>query len=178
MTEKHHSHHAHHTHHVHHHPDKKKEQAPETITFSVKEFHHSAKNDLWYIGIGLLLVALLFVGWQNKNYLFMAVVVAMGIALFKVINLKPETKEIRITKKGLYWGDHFYAYHQIRCFWLAKTGEHISIYFERLNYLPTIHILIPENKVEDAIDILVDHLPLHDHKNEPLHEKFARMLGI
>src|SRR3989344_8583337 len=98
---------------VKHHLKKVAEKEP-SISFESQEFPHHAKNELWYIGIGLLLLVGLFASISIKNYLFALVVVAAGIAIFRLTHLRPGSKMVEITPRGIAWGDEFWGYHQLK----------------------------------------------------------------
>src|SRR3989338_11642849 len=98
------------------------------ISFDSKEFPHHAKNELWYIGIGLLLLVGLFASISIKNYLFALVVVAAGIAIFRLAHLKPGSRKVEITPRGVMWGDQFWGYHQLKNFWISEASGAVTIY--------------------------------------------------
>ncbi|MEK7171154.1 MAG: hypothetical protein AAB774_02515 [Patescibacteria group bacterium] len=148
------------------------------ISFSSKEFPHHAKNELWYIGIGLLLVVGLFASISVKNYLFALVVAAAGIAIFRLTHLQPESKIVEISPRGLVWGGTFWGYHQLKNFWIAEIDGNIMVYLERLNFAPIIHFEVPDDKIEDVLEALSFELPFHEHKDEPIPDRFARLLRI
>ena len=148
------------------------------LKFTAKEFSHTSKNDLWYAGISLLALAVIFVAWQIQDYSLIVVVVALTMVVFKVINIKPKAFEFCMTTRGIYFGENFYGYHNLRSFWIAKTGNEISLYIDRLNLSSTLKLLVPENQIKSLIDHLDNYLPWHTHKKEPIAEKFGRFLGI
>jgi len=156
----------------------KKDQPKTAIKLEAKEFHHYEKNSFWYLGIGLLLVAIFIPSLRQGDYLFSLVIIALGIAIFRLSLLKPGHKKVEISSRGLYWGDQFYAYHQLKAFWLAETNGQANLYLERLNFAPTIHLIVPESKAEEIVGFLLDYLPFHNHRQEPLSDRLSRLLRI
>lgn len=148
------------------------------ITFESQEFPHHAKNELWYIGIGLLLLVGLFASISIKNYLFALVVVAAGIAIFRLAHLRPGERKIEITPRGVGWGDGFWAYHQIKNFWISEISGEVTVYLERPNLKPVLHFAVPDHQVESVLTVLSLELPFHAHKDEPIPDRFARFLRI
>jgi len=119
-------------------PPAKKTESSSHISFSTKEFVQHERNQFWYVGIGLLLVAVIYLAIIYKNYFFAAALMAAGIAIFRLAHLEPQSREVRLTDKGVHWGKDFFGYHKLRSFYLARAGEHSLIYFERLNFSPAI----------------------------------------
>lgn len=149
-----------------------------TITFESPEFPHHSKNELWYLGICLLLLVGLIISINAKNYLLSSVVVAAGIAIFRLAHLRPNFKKIEITQRGVGFGETFFSYHQLKNFWIAESNDVITVYLERPNLSPIIHFVVPDNKVESTLLALSLELPFHAHKNEPIPDRFARLLRI
>lgn len=164
---------VHHRHHV-----AKPAEARSVISFEAKEFREYDKNQFWYFGIGLILVAILVPLIYRGEYLTALVVVAFGIAVFRISKFKANTKKIEFSDHGIVWGDRFYPFHQLKAFWLSDTGTHIDVYLERLNFTSSIHLLLPENRLNETAQFLSRYLPFHDHKNEPLGDKINRFLKI
>lgn len=158
-------------------PHQTRDKEP-TISFESKEFPHHAKNELWYLGIGLLLLIGLYLALRDHNYLLAAVVIAAGLAIFRIARLQPSSRKIEITPRGLYWGDSFYPYHQLKAFWISENAGQLTVYLERPNFTPVIHFTVPDNRVDDVLTALSLELPFHQHKNEPLGDRLNRLLRI
>ncbi|MDP3992673.1 MAG: hypothetical protein Q8Q05_00410 [bacterium] len=160
------------------HQPKKAVEKELKISFDSKEFPHHAKNELWYIGIGLLLLVGLYASISVKNYLFAVVVVAAGMAIFRLAHLRPESRKIEITPRGVGWGDGFWAYHQLKNFWISEVSGEVTVYLERPNLKPVLHFSVPDHQVESVLTVLSLELPFHAHKDEPISDRFARLLRI
>lgn len=148
------------------------------ISFESQEFPHHSKNELWYIGIGLLLLVGLLASISAKNYLFALVVVAAGIAIFRLAHLRPGSRRIDITPEGITWGDTFWGYHQLKNFWISEASGELTVYLERPNLKPVLHFTVPEHQAEPVLLALSLELPFHAHKDEPVSDRFARFLRI
>jgi len=145
------------------------------LEITVREFHHHPKDQFWYVGVGLLLTAVAVgLAWTG-NYLLTVVVVALGLAVFRLANVHPQTKSIRLTASGLYWGDQFFGFHQFKGFWLSETDLNIAFYLERPNLAPLISFIVPTPKADELILMLSHQLPHHYHKGEPLSDRLSRL---
>ncbi len=138
--------------------------------------HH--RNQFWYVGIGILVAAFIYLSFYTKNYLGVAVAIAAGLAIFRVAHFEPQTRKVKISERGVFWGDQFFGYHKIRAFWVTSVEDRFTVYLERLNFSMPITFIIPATKAEAVVDYLSKHLPWHDHKSEPLSDKFGRFLKI
>ncbi len=149
-----------------------------SLEFKAKDWHHHQKNQFWYLGIGLLLVGLVVLALAFGEYLLSVVVLAAGVAIFRLGNLTPGARTIKLTSRGIYWGDRFFGYHQIRAFWIAEQAGKVTLYLERLNLAPAISFVIPSNEAEHALAYLGSQLPYHSHRGEPLGDRLSRFLKI
>ncbi len=148
------------------------------INFLSKDFPHHPKNELWYIGISLLLLVGLLASISLKNYLFAVVVVAAGSAIFRLAHLQPGSRKVKITPRGIGWGEAFWGYHQLKNFWVAEANDEITVYLEQPNLKPVLHFAVPDHQVESVLVALSLELPFHAHKDEPIPDRFARLLRI
>ena len=155
----------------------KKERAL-SLEFSAREFPKYEKNNLWYVGLGILTLGLLFLSLQSRNYLMIAVILAALLAILSLSNSHPRSRTVKLTERGVSWGDEFFGYHQIKAFWVAKNGTNSAIYLERLNFAPSLHLTVPESQINAAVALLGLYLPFHHHRNEPFSDTFNRLLKI
>lgn len=163
---------------IDHRPKKVTQEKEPTISFDSREFAHHNKNSLWYLGIGLLLLAGLALALGARNYSFSLVVIAAGIAIFRLAHLRPGSRTITLAPRGLTWGDKFFGYHHFKAFWISEASGQVTAYLEQPNFAPVIHFEIPDDKVEDTLTVLSLELPFHEHKDEPISDRVARMLRI
>lgn len=159
-----------------HRSDSKEREAGPNLTFAAKDFPHHPKNNFWYIGIGILLSVAMVLLLRAGEYLLVGVVVALALAVFQLGRLEPKQRQARFNGRGFYWGDEFYPYHKLRAFWVAETPTGANVYIERLNFSPTVHIVIPINRLEELVAFLAQQLPWHAHRNEPLGDRLGRIL--
>lgn len=149
-----------------------------SLEFTAKDWHHHPKNQFWYLGMGLLLVALLVVALVFGEYLLSAVVVAVGVAIFRLGNVTPTAQTVKLSARGVQWGNKFFGYHQLRAFWAAEQADRVTLYLERLNLAPAISFVIPRHQAEGALSFLSHQLPYHHHRGEPLADRLSRLLKI
>jgi hypothetical protein len=148
------------------------------LEFKAKDFHDHPKNQFWYLGMSLMLFGFFYLALRYGQYLLSGVVVAVAIAVFRLANLQPSTREIKFNGKGITWGDRFFGYHQLRAFWLTIQDKRTTLYLERLNAAPQISVVIPASATVETATFLEQYLPHHDHRGEPLSDRFNRLLRL
>lgn len=155
-----------------------KQRSSKAVELTVQDFYHRPKNNFWFVGIGVLAVAAGYLAVSAHDYLMLAVVVAVVIALFRVAGLRPASRAVRINSHGLSWGNQFFAYHQLKAFWLSGGDDAVTIHLERPNAALSLSFLVPLDQAEPITKALIDHLPYHHHRGEPVGERFARLLHL
>jgi len=163
---------------VHPHPKTHPVKKTKNLEIVTQEFHRYDKNQFWYIGIGLLLASALLIAWRQHDYILALLVIAAGIAIFRLSDLRPGHRTVTFSSTGLHWGNHFLAYHQLRSFYLANRDDQLNLYIERLNLLPPLHLALPDAQAEPTVTFLLGYLPYHEHKGEPLADRLARFLRL
>ncbi|HSX41759.1 MAG TPA: hypothetical protein VLE93_00215 [Candidatus Saccharimonadales bacterium] len=149
-----------------------------SLEFTAKDWHHHPKNQFWYLGMGLMLAGFLVLALVFGQYLLAVVIVAVGVAIIRIGNLTPGARTIKLTTKGVTWGDRFFGYHQLRAFWVAEQADKTTLYLERLNLSPAISFVIPNHSAPQALAFLGSQLPYHSHKGEPLGDRLSRLLHL
>ncbi len=142
------------------------------------ELPNRPKNSLWYLGVGILLLGFLIVTFYSRDYLLMAVVVAAGVAVFRLANQHSETKKVAFSDAGVDWGGKSLPYHHFKAFWLGFHDGQYNLYLDQTNWRPNLSLMIAEKDIEPLAEILGAHLPFHAHKNVPLPDRFSRLLGL
>lgn len=149
-----------------------------TVEFVTPEFVHHAKNELWYIGIGLLLLVGIILALGAANYLLAVVVIAAGLAIFRMARERPEPRKVTINPFGVRWGNEMFGYHQFKAFWASETSGQLAVYLERPNFGSVIHITVPVAAADQVLTFLSLELPFHWHRDEPISDRLSRLLKI
>jgi len=149
-----------------------------SIELTAQDFYQHHRNHFWYVGVGLLILVAAYVTIVIHDYLLLAAVLACGMAVFRLANLKPQTRSIKLTNNGVYWGERFFGYHQLRAFWVAQVQGRVTVYLERLNLNAPISFVASREEAEKVVTHLAQHLPWHDHRSEPISEKLGRFLQL
>lgn len=155
-----------------------KKSSGKHLVIESAELPNRPKNSLWYLGVGVLLLGFLVITFYSRDYLLMAVVIAAGVAMFRLANLHSEAKKVTFSDAGVNWGDKSLPYHHFKAFWLGFHDGRYSLYLDQTNFRPTLSLIVAEKDLEPLAEILGDHLPFHAHKNVPLPDRFSHLLGL
>lgn len=156
----------------------KPEHHDKVIVWSSPEFEHHSKNHFWFIGIGVLVIAFFIAAARYGEYLLGLVAIAFGLAAGKLAQDKPSHHDIKVSRDGVDWGKKKIALTDIKSFWLSAKDEEITLYLELASNEPILQFHLPEEKAEAVTDLLAEYLPFHDHRDEPILDKFNRWLRI
>ena len=156
----------------------KKTAEHHTIYLNAHDFVKHERGHFWYIGIGLLITAALVATIYMRDYWSFAVVLAVAIAVFRLAHANPTTHEIKITKTGVYWGCHFFAYHQLRSFWFNTVDGKTTFHLDRMNFNPAISFIVPDGSVDKIFNYLLNALPWHHTRSETLGDSVGRWFRL
>jgi len=149
----------------------------QTISWQAPEFRHYEKNMGWYvtlIGITILIVGF-FVIQQD---LFAAITSGiLGLVTIFFARQKPEIVPIELNGKGVYFGNVFFPYKQLKYFWVVSTPNHRTVNFHAATYINNVIILELEDQDPDEVhEFLSRYLPEHTETSETLIQKISHKL--
>jgi len=148
------------------------------ISFETTEFAHHSKNELWYIGIGLILLVGVLLTLRLGNYLLTAVVLAAGLAIFRIARERPGSHKVTLTPAGVEREGKTLGFHEFKAFWASENSGQLTVYLERVNLMPIVHFVVPDELAESVLTVLALELPFHYHKTEPFTDRINRLLRI
>lgn len=146
-----------------------------SIEIQTSEFVSYEKSHFWYVGMSIYLLAVLAVAYYYRDFLLVALIVAVAVALFRLANLQPRKLKMRITQKGVEINDSFLPWHKIRAYWVA-TGEQPFLHFELTGWRADKVLPISASKIEQVEDLLSIYLPRHEHRKLDSGERIRRLL--
>jgi hypothetical protein len=148
------------------------------VTLNTHDFVKHERDIYWYVGVGMLLLLTFCVMIYIKEYLLALVVIGVALAGWRLIHAEPTKHEVKITKTGVYWGNQFFAYHQLHCFWFNSVEGNTTFHVERLNFNPEISFIVPDASSEAVFDHLLTALPWRHDTSEGVSDKLGRWFKI
>ncbi len=137
------------------------------ISWEANEFKQYEKNTSWYAGIVFVAVVLIGLAiWQKDVFGAISLIVIAGIVLY-LLNRNPGRIQIQLTPKGIYQGESFLPYRNVRHFWVVEADHHRTLNLETTAYLNRTQVLELEDQDMDFIRLyLLQFLPEHEGKQE------------
>jgi len=146
------------------------------LSFSVHDFSQYERDHLWYIGIGLLAISGLIWAVWGRDWLLSMVVILVAVAVFRLANEPPHSRQVKISSRGVFWGDQLLPYHKLKSFWLAEMGGRVHLYLEQLNFSGDLRIIVPQNRIEETFVFLSQLLPWRPRRRVPLGDRLGHWL--
>jgi cell division protein FtsW (lipid II flippase) len=150
-----------------------------TISWEANEFKEYTKNTGWYAGVVLITVILVGLAvWQKDVFGAISLIVIAGIVLF-LLNRRPGRILISLTPKGIFFGESFISYKNIRHFWIVEADHHRTVNLETTAYLNRVQMLELEDQDMEAVRFyLSQYIPEHEGKQETLAQQFMHRFHL
>lgn len=129
-----------------------------TFQWQASEYVQHHKGVGWYLGLVAIVLILLGVAFINQQWLGIAVLLVMAIAVVVYANKPPRILTYMLDFKGITIESKFYAYDQFRSFSVLQDSEWHAIDLEPTQrFMPRLTIIF----VSEDLDGIVEHLSLH-----------------
>lgn len=117
-------------------------------------------KDFWLTVVTIYVLSSIILFFAKEIFL----VFAIGAAIFlyyALSTVEPQIIVNKITNRGIYFGQIFYAWVDLANFWFGETSDKPAIYFETYLRLPRqICLIINETDKNKLKDIVIQKLPL------------------
>ena len=148
-----------------------------TIYWSGYEHQHEKRSSDWFWALGVIAASAALTSILFGNVLFAILIVIAAFTLGILATKEPEIVEFLITDKGIYVGDSFYAYADIRAFWVEEGEENTLLLDTLKTFSP--HLVIPINDVSpDEIRDMLSTFVQEEELTEPISHKLLELLGF
>ena len=151
------------------------------VAWEFPEFIKHEKTKLWYIVFSIIFLAMLSYAYFSDNLLF-AIILAIFASLYLTsAKNEPITMETAISEDGIFIGNTFIPYEDLRSFYIIYYPPEIkNLYFETKSFFKQ-RIAIPlenENPVHIR-EMLLDYLDEDIKKEEiPTSESITKILKL
>jgi len=149
-----------------------------TIYWSGYEHQHEERSSDWFWALGVIATSAAVTSILFGNVLFAILIVIAAFTLGILATKEPEIVEFLITDKGLYVGDSFYAYADIRAFWIEEGKEENTLLVDTLKTFAP-HLVIPINEVSpEHVREMLSAFAVEEELTEPISHKLLELLGF
>lgn len=150
---------------------------PKELSWEASEYIHHHKPAGWYTAFGLITVALgalLYIVLQD--YLTIAVVVLMAVAILVYGVRKPNTLRYSITADGLKIDEKEYSFDRFKSFSIIEDGGLHSINLDPLHrFAPPLTIYFAPEDEQKVTELLGEYLP-QNQKEPDIIDRLTRYL--
>ncbi len=146
------------------------------LDWQAHEFIHHQKQPLWYLGLFVVVVALLVVGVLMHQWTGLVVLAAMTLAVVVYSNKAPRILNYSLTESGIMIESKFHPYDQFRSFAVFSDIAWHTIDLDPVKrFAPRLSILFEDKDLEAIVEALSDELPRVDRRPDVI-ERVTRFL--
>lgn len=152
---------------------------PEAISWQASDSIDHKRPIGWFIILVLSVIVLLLVAiFLLKDWFVAIVVILLGVAVGVIALRQPKVLNYTLDESSIKIGDKTYTYDQFQAFAIV-TEENIPsiILMPSVRFSPTLTLYFDQKDGETIVDILSQHLPLQEHKMDPI-DRLARRLKL
>lgn len=135
----------------------------------------------WYVVIGGVGAVLLVYALWTANFLFALLIVITAVIIYQTHRRQPRELDFKITEDGLEIGERFYAYKNLKKFWIIYEPPEVkTLYFETQRWLhPELSIFLKNMNPVTVRKILLKYLEEDlEQEDESSADKLSRLLKI
>jgi len=151
----------------------------EPVQWQASEYLHHEKNPLWYIGFGVVVIALTVAAiFLIQSWTFAILIPVMAAALIAYSHRPPRVMDYVLSGKGLYINDTLHPFAEFKGFGVIHEETEYSVVFIPVRrFRPSLTVYFPEDKGEAIVDLLGVRLPMQPLKLDAF-DKIVRYLGL
>ncbi|MDD5040025.1 MAG: hypothetical protein PHY34_02645 [Patescibacteria group bacterium] len=146
------------------------------------EFIKHQRSFGWYIGVFIIIAALITFSLVTQNYLFAIVIVLFLVVYIIRARREPQMVAITLYEDGIGLGQKsFYLWKDIRAFWIIYEPPHVkNLYIDfKASYRPSITVYLENQNPLRIRKILLNYIPEDtERENESFSDGFSRMLKL
>ena len=161
--------------------EKQKEDHGKTlIAWTFPEFIKHQRTGGWYVGMAILLAALVIFSILTQSYLLLVIIAMVVIIYYIRARKEPDLVHFGITEDGLEIGETFYPYKNIKNFWIIYEPPEVkNLYFDFKSLRPHLTIYLENQNPLKVRKTLLTYLKEDLTKeNEPFSDGLTRMLKL
>ena len=145
------------------------------------EYTKHERTIVWYIVAGIVVLGILIFSFVTANILFAVLTIMVIIILVFMQQREPRILNFKITDEGLVIENRFYAYDEIKSFWIVYELPHLkNLYFE-FKSLVVPRLTVPYDDIDPnrLQSFLAQYIEIDDEREgEPVSESISRLLRL
>ncbi|MEK7082365.1 MAG: hypothetical protein AAB915_01655 [Patescibacteria group bacterium] len=150
----------------------------EKISWSALEHEERERGPYWFLGPGVIALALVIFGIFARSWFFVAFVGLAYSVLLAYARRAPREIEFRVSSDGVYAGTAFHPYSELKSFWIFETPDYKELSIETTKLLtPYLRLPLGDADPDRVGRAIAQFLPEEEHK-EFISDHIARSLGF
>lgn len=149
------------------------------VQWQSPEYHHGDRGILWFVGFGVVVIALVLVAiFIMQSWSFALLLLAAAAALIVYMRRPPQIIDYVLSEKGLYINDKLHGFAEFKAFGVIHDEHEYSISLIPVRrFQPSVSVYFPEEAGEQIVDILGVRLPMQELKPDAF-DKIVRALRM
>lgn len=99
--------------------------------WKIPEYNNHERSPAWIITISIIGLGLVAFGVYTENFLFVLIIMLLGIIIFLQHNQEPIEIPFAVTEMGIVMGNKFYSHKELDAFFIVYEPPEIKkLYFE------------------------------------------------
>jgi hypothetical protein len=144
------------------------------------EHHFDRKTNDWYWMLGIICLGASVLAFYFGNFLFGVFIIIAGVTVGMLSYKETKTVLIKVTTKGIIFGNFLYPWVSFRSFWIEDEHVHGNRILMRSanSYMPLT--IIPVNEevdLNEVRDVLLEFLPEEFLEESLVHKWFDKILA-
>ncbi len=151
-----------------------------SFSWEAPEYEHFEKYPQWYWVMGGILTAIVIYAIITNAILMAITFILIGMLGYIYAEREPRNIKMEITPDGIQVDNYFYAYEDVRSFWIfyeVEEGIKILSLHSKKTFLPHMHIPIGDANPIKIREVLLSYLP-EIRQELTIIDRLERLIGL
>lgn len=149
-----------------------------SLSWTASEFIQHDKGIFWYLSLAslTLIIALLAYILLDEDRFSLGIILLLGVIFGIAASRKPRILKYSVDEHGLLIDNKDYRYESFRSFSVTDEGSVYTLILTPVQRLsPLLTIYVPEDTVDDVVDLLGMYLPVVQHQSGLIDKFLSRI---
>ena len=150
------------------------------LSWNVVEAPPVKKSVDWFWAVGIIIISLAVISMVFGNPLFGVFLIVVLFTLIVISHKRPQTVHYVFTKDGLFEGDRFFPYTNIKSFYVDETHYMMPTLLIEIKrwFLPIVSISIPESIQPSSVRMHMRTYVMERELKEPVFHHLFEIFGL
>jgi hypothetical protein len=151
------------------------------LGWRARSWKNHDKDRKWYIAAGVPVALLIVLMFINENWLGGVLFGLIGGAYYIFAHAEPDILDVSISELGVYYGQQFWQYQEIRQFWMIISDQVRTLHLETIGdrgHTDEVMIQLEDVNPLDVREMLAKNVPEAEGRKEDFFHRLGRWLRI